>query len=166
MSKEKIRFSDSLSIKWNWPETAFKINTGKTYQHKQDLVALFSNAYSYIELKFESFFQKYGVVPIDDLNDLVFEFRKSFPKHGRVEGVNYFDDLIYLLIAKHNKHKKGGENSKRKPNLAKIENAKKIFKASNFKDKVSIRKLHLHLNAHGVECGQTWVLTHYQKITS
>jgi hypothetical protein len=166
MSNEKIRFSDSLSIKWNWPETAFQINTGKAFQHKQELVALFLNAYTYIELKFEPFLERHGKVPIEDLNKLVSEFRQSFPKYGRVEGVNYFDDLIHQLIAKHNKHKKGGENSKRKPDLAKIENAKKIFKAGNFKAHVSIRKLHVHLTTHGVECGQTWVRDHYQKITS
>lgn len=60
--------------------------------------------------------------------ELIFEFRQSFPKDGsRVDGVNYFDDLIQQLISKYNKHKKGGENSKRLPDPA-IEGLKELIK--------------------------------------
>lgn len=87
--------------KIDWREVAFKRNTGKAYQHKQDLVACFGNGYIYYEQKFEIYFKEFNIIPYDVFKDLIFDFRQSFPKHGRVEGVNYFDDLIEQLIEKY-----------------------------------------------------------------
>lgn len=87
--------------KIDWREVAFKRNTGKAYQHKQDLVACFGNGYIYYQQKFEVYFKEFNKIPYDVFSDLIFEFRQSFPKHGRVEGVNYFDDLVEQLIEKY-----------------------------------------------------------------
>ena len=165
MTKEKIKFSDSLYLKWNWREVAFQINTGKAYQHKQDLVSLFGNAYSYIELKFEPFFERSGEVPMKELEDLVFEFRQSFPKDGRVVGVNYFDDLIRQLISKHNKHKKGGEKSKRKPDMEKI-NQVKIFLREHPVSSPTPQKIFNTLEGSQLVCSLSWLKKHIKEITS
>jgi hypothetical protein len=87
----------------DWKEVAFKRNTGKEFQHKQDLVAVFGNAYRYFEEKVELYFEEFKELPITFLEDLIFKFRKSFPTNDRVAGVNYFDDLLELLINKYSK---------------------------------------------------------------
>jgi len=85
----------------DWNEVAFQYNTGKKYQQKQDLIAVFANGYINYELKLEPYFKEFKEIPHDFLNNQIFKFRKSFPKNGRVDGINYFDDLMELLINKY-----------------------------------------------------------------
>lgn len=90
-------FKTWLMFKVAFSEIAFEYNTGEKYQHKQDLVAIFWNSYIYYQQKAEAYFKEFGVFPCEVINDLIFEFRQHFPKNGRVEGVNYFDDLLEQL---------------------------------------------------------------------
>lgn len=99
MSRED--FSTWFIHKPNWKDIAYDYNTGKAYQHKQDLVAVFWNSYLDYEKKFEDYFDEFNVIPTDFFNDLIFEFRQKFPKSGRIEGINYFDDHIEMLINKY-----------------------------------------------------------------
>jgi hypothetical protein len=95
-------FEKSLYFKPDWKQVSWQYNTGNGYQAKQDLVAVFWNSYVDIEQKFEVYYGKYQYLDKETLNNLVFEFRKNFPKQGRVAGINYYDDLIELLINKYN----------------------------------------------------------------
>jgi len=106
--QERKDFKKWLLGEPDWPEIAYLINTGKDYQHKQDLIAVFWNSYIYYQQKFEKYYQEFGIIPYDIFNDLVFKFRQNFPKNGRLEGVNYFDDLIEMLIQKY----EGNTNNK------------------------------------------------------
>lgn len=99
-------FNKWLFVKPHWVEISFQYNTGRKYQHKQDLVAIFWNGYIYIQQKFENYFKEFSEIPFDVFKDLIFDFRQNFPKHGRVEGVNYFDDLIEQLIEQYKNDKK------------------------------------------------------------
>ena len=98
MKKDRSDFRNWLSYNVNWKEVAFLLNIGKEYQHKQDLIAVFWNGYIYYQQKFEEYFKEFNKIPLEVFNELIFEFRQSFPKHGRTDGVNYFDDLIEQLI--------------------------------------------------------------------
>ncbi len=89
----------------DYKEVAWEYNTGRNYQHKQDLAAIFWNGYIYIEQKFESYYKEFSLIPFDVFNDLIFRFRQSFPKTGRIEGINYFDDLIELLMQRYSPQK-------------------------------------------------------------
>lgn len=91
-------FDKWISHKPAWGEIVHQINTGKAYQHKQDLVALFLNCFVYLEDKVKAYHNEHSFLPIEYLNDAVYEFRKYFPLKGRHEGFNYFDDLIEALI--------------------------------------------------------------------
>ena len=91
-------FNDWLFIKPNWIEISFKCNTDENYKNEQNLVAVFWNSYIYLEQKFKGYFEKHNQIPIVVLNDLMFEFQQHFPKQGRIIGINYYDDLIELLI--------------------------------------------------------------------
>lgn len=94
-------FTDWLYMKPDWNEIKFQYNTGKKYQHRQDLEALFWNTYLFIEQRVEAYYKKHKVFPDEEINELLFEFRQSFPKHDRVKAINYFDDLLELLIEKY-----------------------------------------------------------------
>jgi hypothetical protein len=94
-------FNKWLIGKPNWAEIAFLYNTKQKYQHKQDLVALFWNSYVYIEDKAKTYFTHFLELPIQVLNDIIFEFRQHFPLTGRIEGINYYDDLINQLVEKY-----------------------------------------------------------------
>ncbi len=82
----------------DWKEIAWEYNTGAKYQHKQDLIALFKNCFYDYKQKYEIYFNEFHEVPNEFFRDIIFEFRQHFPKGGRLEGINYFDDLIDLLI--------------------------------------------------------------------
>ncbi len=88
----------SLYFGMNWPNVAWERNTGVGYQHKQDLVAVFANGFSYLRQKVEAIYSDTGTVDFDTLHDLIFDFKIHFPVSGRVEGVNYYDDLVLMLI--------------------------------------------------------------------
>ncbi|TDN99986.1 hypothetical protein [Sunxiuqinia elliptica] len=94
-------FSKWLYLKIDWAEVLYLYNTGKKYQKKQDLVALFWNSYIYVEFKVKDYFSKFSELPLAELNNLIFEFRQNFPLSDRIKGINYYDDLIYLLIEKY-----------------------------------------------------------------
>ena len=98
MKKDRSDFRNWLSFNVNWKEVAFLVNTGKEYQHKQDLIAVFWNGYIYYRQKFEGYFKEFNKIPSEVFRELIFEFRQSFPKNGRVNGVNYFDDLLEQLL--------------------------------------------------------------------
>jgi len=85
----------------DWKEIAWQYNTGKKYQHKQDLIALFWNAFVYFERKFEAYFERHATIDYAVLNELIYKFRQSFPKNDRKAGVNYFDDLMEQMIEKY-----------------------------------------------------------------
>ncbi|MHB1179085.1 MAG: hypothetical protein ACYCZO_12235 [Daejeonella sp.] len=85
----------------DWKEVAYQRNIGAKYQHKQDLVSVFGNGYINYEMKLDAYVNEFQEIPHDFLNNLIFEFRKSFPKNGRVQDISYFDDLIELLIEKY-----------------------------------------------------------------
>lgn len=95
-------FKNSLYFVPDWKEVSWQYNTRNGYQNKQDLIAVFWNSYIEIEQKFENYYSKYQYIDSETLNNLIFEFRKNFPKHGRLENINYYDDLIELLINKYN----------------------------------------------------------------
>jgi hypothetical protein len=84
-----------------WKEVAWQYNTGRGYQDKQDLIAVFWNSYIYYQQKLEPYFKEFNEIPKEVLDELIFKFRQSFPINGRVEGVNYFDDLIDQLVDKY-----------------------------------------------------------------
>jgi hypothetical protein len=111
MNIDKRDFKTWLSGEPGWKEIAYLYNTGQDYQDKQSLSAVFWNHYVYYQQKFEMYFQEFGIIPHDVFNDLIFKFRQLFPKTGRVEGVNYFDDLIEQLIEKYSAkpHNRQGE---------------------------------------------------------
>lgn len=96
-------FSKWIMMYPAWREIAWRYNTGKEYQHKQDLIAVFWNSYVYIQDKFEGYYEEFQVIPKDYFEKLIFEFRQSFPKTDRVKGVNYYDDLIEQLIDRYEK---------------------------------------------------------------
>jgi len=85
----------------DYKQVAWEYNTGRNYQHKQDLAAIFWNGYIYIEKKFKLYYKEFSLIPFDVFDELIFRFRQSFPKTGRIDGINYFDDLIELLIQKY-----------------------------------------------------------------
>lgn len=89
-----------------WKEVLYQINTQKGFTHKQDLVALFNTEYNQIKSKLNDYTEEFNELPLNVLNGLIFEFRESFPKHGRIEGINYFDDLIEMTIEKYNQNNK------------------------------------------------------------
>lgn len=92
-------FSKWVPDKVAWMYVAHDMNT--TEKHKQDVIASFWNAYIFYEQKAESYKAEFGKFPKKFLKGLIHDFRKHFPKSGRIDGVNYFDDLIELLIEKH-----------------------------------------------------------------
>ncbi len=95
--KEKD-FNNWLLLKVSWDEVSWQYNTRNNYTNKQDLKAVFWNSYIYIQKKFESYYKEFNIIPLKTLHNLIFEFRQNFPKTGRVEGINYYDDLIEQLI--------------------------------------------------------------------
>ena len=103
MKKDRSDFRNWLFGKVDWKEVLFQINTGQAHQTKQGKTAIFWNSYIYIQQKFEAYFQEFNKVPMEVFEKLIFEFRQSFPKSGRAEGVNYFDDLIEQLIERYRK---------------------------------------------------------------
>lgn len=96
----RIDFNKWFLGKPDWKTISWEYNTGRNYQHKQDLAAIYWNNYIVYKQKFMTYYSEFNKIPYDVFNDLIFEFRQFFPKHGRVEGVNYFDDLIEQLIQK------------------------------------------------------------------
>lgn len=84
----------------DWNNISYLINTRKLTE-KQDIVSVFWNSYIYIEEKFKVYFNEFNKIPYNVFNDLIFEFIQAFPKSGRMEGVNYFDDLIEMLLEKY-----------------------------------------------------------------
>lgn len=107
---ERSDFNNWLPFKTDWHEVLRQYNISGDYKHKQDLVAVFFTAYKDIELKFIPYFNEFSVIPNDVFNDLIYKFRQSFPKHGRIEGISYFDDLIELLIDKYTPNTVEAEN--------------------------------------------------------
>lgn len=91
-------FRSWLTFETNWGEVSWLHKTGKEYQDKQSLFAVFKNSYSYIEEKVNSYHSKSGEFPIGELKEMIFEFQKFFPKNDRIQDINYFDDLLNLLI--------------------------------------------------------------------
>jgi hypothetical protein len=83
-----------------WGDILWEYNMGKNYQHKQDLTAVFWNAFVYVEQKFEAYYQQYKIIDYDTLNDLIYKFRQKFTIGDRVAGVNYYDDLLLQMIDK------------------------------------------------------------------
>jgi hypothetical protein len=94
-------FSKWFYYEINWGEVAWGYNTGRKYQAKQDLVSIFWNSYISYEQKLKTYYNEFNDFPFDYVNELIFKFRQHFPKNGRAEGVNYFDDLLVLLIDKY-----------------------------------------------------------------
>jgi len=92
-------FADWLDTPINWSEVVYQHNTGRGFTHKQDLVAVFANSYT-IEIKsrIKDYITKFNGLPKTTLRKEIINFRRHFPKTGRVEGVNYYDDLIELLL--------------------------------------------------------------------
>ena len=91
-----------LSISPDWDKISWDYNTGNKYQNKQDLIAVFYNSYIYYEPKIIKYYERNNFLPEVELNKLIIDFRIHFPKDdSRVKGVNYFDDLIILLIHKY-----------------------------------------------------------------
>ena len=84
-----------------WAEISFQRETKRGYQHRQDLKSVFFTSYGYFELKVESYYKEFNEIPVRYLHDLIFTFRQHFPKNGREEGINYFDDLLEQLIARY-----------------------------------------------------------------
>lgn len=99
--KHRLDFNNWLMGKPHWREVSYEYNTEQAYQHKQDLKAVFWNCYVYFEEKVKEYFGEFKILPIEVLNELIFRFRQDFPKSGRVEGINYFDDLLEQLIDKY-----------------------------------------------------------------
>jgi hypothetical protein len=93
-------FSTYLMGAVAWGEVLWEYNTGNNYQHKQDLTAIFWNAFVYVEQKFEAYYQRYKIIDYDTLNDLIYKFRQKFTTSDRVSGVNYYDDLLLQMIEK------------------------------------------------------------------
>lgn len=84
----------------DWNQTAYIINTRNL--PKQDINSMFLNEYSYLEFKINTYYEATGKIPETELNQMIFEFRKYFPKSGRKKGVSYYDTLIknYLKSVK------------------------------------------------------------------
>jgi hypothetical protein len=94
-------FSKRIINKPKWDDVSWAYNTKNDYQSKQDLTVVFWNPYIYLEQKIEGYYRDVQEFPISDVNDLIFEFRQHFPVGGRMEGVNYFDDLLEQLAQKY-----------------------------------------------------------------
>lgn len=92
---------NDISLNFDWREVAWQYNTGNGYQHKQDLISVFANGFEYIKQKVEAIWEQAGEFDKEFLEELVWQFRLSFPISGRVEGVNYYDDLLLMLIDKY-----------------------------------------------------------------
>jgi hypothetical protein len=103
----------------NWKEVLYLHNTGNMYQHKQDLTALFWNSYAYVEQKAKAYYNEFGVMPKDALQQLITEFRKCFAASGRIEGINYFDDLITLFLSSYDNQQVETKTDKFKSALSK-----------------------------------------------
>lgn len=86
---------------WNWNEVAREHKTGINYQDNQSLAAIFHNGFRYYEMKADAYFDVHHCKPFGYFNKLKFHFRKAFPKKGRIDGINYFDDLLDLWLEKH-----------------------------------------------------------------
>ncbi|HLV92818.1 MAG TPA: hypothetical protein VKX34_06820 [Aequorivita sp.] len=82
----------------DWKEIVWQHNTRKGFVHKQDLTAVFFNAYIDVKQKIQSYVNRKNEFPENEVNELIFEFRENFSLTGRIEGVNYFDDLILQFI--------------------------------------------------------------------
>jgi hypothetical protein len=91
-------FADWFLGETAWAEVAWQRNTGNGYQHKQDLAAVFLNAYRPLQQKIPSYFQKYKQIDREYLTYQIFRFREHFPLKGRIEDISYFDDLIEMLM--------------------------------------------------------------------
>jgi len=102
-------FIDWLYLKPDWNKIKAEYNSGKKYQNRQDFEAIFWNGYIFVEQRVEAYFKKYKVFPQEDINELIFEFKQSFPKHDRLKALNYFDDLLELLIEKYKAKKKDSQ---------------------------------------------------------
>jgi hypothetical protein len=98
LDKDRSNFDNWLLSETEWKEVAFQYNTGKNYQHNQDLTAVFWNSYTYIKQKADAFVQEFNRIPESNLKKLIFNFRQNFPESNRIDGINYFDDLILQLI--------------------------------------------------------------------
>ena len=103
METNRKDFNAWLYFKPDWKEVAWEYNTGRKYQSKQDLAAIFWNAYIDIEKKAEAYYLEFSIFPLKDLQELVFRFKQCFSDHDRIEGIKYFDELIQDLITKHGK---------------------------------------------------------------
>ncbi|WP_316795292.1 toll/interleukin-1 receptor domain-containing protein [Pedobacter agri] len=96
-------FATYLMGEPDWSEIQFLYNTGKQYQQKQDLTAVFWNSFIYIEQKFKPYFEKYRSIDYVTLEELIYKFRQKFGLKNRVKEVNYYDDLIEQMIGKYEK---------------------------------------------------------------
>ncbi len=123
---DRMDFNNWITGKPDWPEVKFQYNTGQAYQHKQDLEAVFWNSYIYFQPKIEKYYAEFDKLPVSFLNELIFDFRQHFPKSGRVEGINYYDDLIEQRIQKYstpsedNSKIPGFDFSKQKPRPSEV----------------------------------------------
>lgn len=103
---ERKNFKNWLPFETNWHEVKRQFNIAGDYKNEQDLLAVFFTAYKDIELKFIEYFNEFGIIPFNVFEDLIFKFRQSFPKSGRIEDINYYDDLLEMLISKTMKGRK------------------------------------------------------------
>ena len=97
---ENKDFKKYFSFKPDWIEMSFQVNTESKYADKQSLTALFWNTYVYFEDKTIKYFSFNQTLPLNEIHELIFQFRQHFPLKNRVEGVNYFDDLVLNLVEK------------------------------------------------------------------
>ena len=97
---ENKDFKKYISFKPDWIEMSFQVNTESKYADKQSLTALFWNTYVNFQDKTIKYFSVNQTLPLNEIHELIFQFRQHFPLKNRVEGVNYFDDLVLNLVEK------------------------------------------------------------------
>ena len=128
---DKSNFNNWIIGKPDWKEIQYQYQTGAAYQHKQDLRAIFWNSYVYYQQKFEIYFNEYQSIPYQVFDDLIFEFRQSFPKSGRTLGINYFDDLIELLVKRYEDFPQANNAGGNGPNVVTLEELNAQLNAVN-----------------------------------
>jgi len=98
---ERENFENWLIGKPDWKEISDLYNSGRAFQHKQDMKAVFGNSFRYIESKFKAYYKEFNRIPVETLDSLVYEFRQHFPIPGRIDGIPYYDDLILAMIERY-----------------------------------------------------------------
>jgi hypothetical protein len=86
-----ITDKDLIDHQWQfWSDIEFERNVHNAYQTKESLNNLFEGKFNFIK--------NLGLSQ-EVLKGYIYVFRQNIPKHDRMEGVTYYDDLIeqYLL---------------------------------------------------------------------